>query len=95
MCKFIFDDHTMHDTFYFEIQLFVETSVAFGVLAVLVETYLGQGQNLCAGTGLCGLPWFPGWLPWPPVDDGTDNIYIYIYIEIQSFKYDIRTKNSV
>ena len=41
--------------------------------------------NLCAGTGLCGLPYSPGGLPWPPVasrgllwppvDDGTDNMY--------------------
>ena len=32
-------------------------------------------------------------LPWPPVDDGTDNMYVYIYIYIvPSLKYDIGTK---
>ena len=34
--------------------LFPQTSVALGVLAVLVEDQIPDtGQNLCAGTGLC------------------------------------------
>ena len=33
-----------------------------------------QGQNICAGAGLCDLPWC---LPWPSVDDRTGDIYIY------------------
>ena len=44
------------------------------------------GQNLCVATGLYGLQGPPRDLPWPPVDDGTNDIYL------QRFKYDIGTK---
>ena len=37
-------------------QVIPQTSVALGVLAVLVEDHIPDtGPNLCAGTGLCGL----------------------------------------
>ena len=46
-----------------------QTSVALGVLVASVEDP-GLGQNLCAGSGLCGPPWSPvvsHGLPWPLV----------------------------
>ena len=50
--------------FYFSIYISIpQTNVALGVMAVLFEdSILLRGQNLCAGTGLCGFLWSPSYL---------------------------------
>ena len=35
-----------------------------------------------------GPPWASRGLPWPPVDDGTGNIYIYIVLKFQTRHWD-------